>query len=45
MKKTRINLRAVPVVAKGKTTAVLPSEEQLMDGTYQPLARPLYSSM
>lgn len=35
-------LNAVAVVAKGKTNAVLPSEATVMDGTYQPLARPLF---
>lgn len=35
-------LRAVPVVAKDSTKAVLPSEATVMDGTYQPLSRPLF---
>jgi phosphate transport system substrate-binding protein len=35
-------LRAVPVVAKGATKAVSPSLETVMDGSYQPLARPLF---
>ena len=35
-------LSAVSVVAKGKTTGVAPSEATVMDGTYQPLARPLF---
>ncbi|MGP1718596.1 MAG: PstS family phosphate ABC transporter substrate-binding protein [Methylophilus sp.] len=35
-------LRAVPIVAKEGSKAVLPSEATVMDGTYQPLARPLF---
>ena len=35
-------LNAVAVVAKDKTTGVLPSEASVMDGTYQPLSRPLF---
>jgi phosphate transport system substrate-binding protein len=35
-------LNAVAIVAKDKTNAVLPSEASVMDGTYQPLARPLF---
>jgi phosphate transport system substrate-binding protein len=35
-------LRAVPVIAKGSTTAVMPSPEAVMNGTYQPLSRPLF---
>jgi len=35
-------LRAVPIVATGKTTGVLPSPETVKDGTYQPLARPIF---
>lgn len=35
-------LRAVPVVAKGASSGVLPSLETVMDGTYQPLARPIF---
>jgi phosphate transport system substrate-binding protein len=35
-------LRAVPIVAKEGGKAVLPSEATVMDGTYQPLARPLF---
>ena len=35
-------LRAVPIVAKGSTTPVLPSPEAVMNGTYQPLSRPLF---
>lgn len=29
-------------MAKGSTTAVMPSVETVKDGTYQPLARPLF---
>ena len=35
-------LRAIPIVAKDSTKAVLPSAETVMDGTYQPLSRPLF---
>ena len=35
-------LRAVPIIAKGSTTAVMPSPEAVMNGTYQPLSRPLF---
>jgi phosphate transport system substrate-binding protein len=35
-------LNAVAIVAKDKTNGVLPSEATVMDGTYQPLARPLF---
>jgi len=35
-------LKAVPVVAKEGGKAVLPSEATVMDGTYQPLSRPLF---
>jgi phosphate transport system substrate-binding protein len=35
-------LRAVPVIAKGSNTAVMPSPEAVMNGTYQPLSRPLF---
>lgn len=35
-------LRAVPIVAKEGGKPVLPSETTVMDGTYQPLARPLF---
>ena len=38
--KDKIN--AVAITDKGKTNAVLPSEATVMDGTYQPLARPLF---
>jgi phosphate transport system substrate-binding protein len=35
-------LKAVPIMAKGATSAVLPSVDTVKDGTYQPLARPLF---
>jgi phosphate transport system substrate-binding protein len=35
-------LKAVPIVNKGATRAVMPSVETVMDGTYQPLARPIF---
>ena len=35
-------LKAVPVVAKEGAKPVLPSAETVMDGTYQPLSRPLF---
>jgi phosphate transport system substrate-binding protein len=35
-------LRAVPIVAKKGAPAVMPSYESVKDGTYQPLARPLF---
>lgn len=35
-------LKAVPVVAKDSTKPVLPAAETVMDGTYQPLSRPLF---
>ncbi|MES2579105.1 MAG: PstS family phosphate ABC transporter substrate-binding protein [Pseudomonadota bacterium] len=35
-------LRAVPVIAKKGAPAVMPSYESVKDGTYQPLARPLF---
>lgn len=35
-------LRAIPIVAKEGGKPVLPSEATVMDGTYQPLARPLF---
>ncbi len=35
-------LKAAPIVNKGSTKAVLPSLETVMDGTYQPLARPIF---
>lgn len=35
-------LRAVPIVAKAGSPAVLPSPESVKNGTYQPLARPIF---
>jgi phosphate transport system substrate-binding protein len=35
-------LKSVPVVNKGASKAVAPSLETVMDGTYQPLARPIF---
>ncbi len=35
-------LKAVPIVNKGSSKGVLPSLETVMDGTYQPLARPIF---
>ena len=35
-------LRAIPIIAKDGAPAVLPSPATVMDGTYQPLARPLF---
>ena len=35
-------LRAVPIVNKGASRGVLPSLETVLDGTYQPLARPIF---
>jgi phosphate transport system substrate-binding protein len=35
-------LKAVPIVNKGSTKGVLPSLETVMDGSYQPLARPIF---
>jgi len=35
-------LKAVPIVNKGATRAVSPGIETVMDGTYQPLARPIF---
>lgn len=35
-------LKAVPIVNKGSTKAVAPGIETVMDGTYQPLARPIF---
>lgn len=35
-------LKAVPVVATNSTKAVLPSAATVMDGTYQPLSRPIF---
>ena len=35
-------LKAVPIVEKSGKPAVLPSEATVIDGTYQPLARPIF---
>jgi len=35
-------LKAVPILNKGATKAVSPGIETVMDGTYQPLARPIF---
>jgi phosphate transport system substrate-binding protein len=35
-------LKAVPIVNKGTTKAVSPGIDTVMDGTYQPLARPIF---
>jgi len=35
-------LKAVPIVDKGGSRAVSPSLETVMDGSYQPLARPIF---
>jgi phosphate transport system substrate-binding protein len=35
-------LKAAPIVNKGSNKAVSPSLETVMDGTYQPLARPIF---
>ncbi len=35
-------LKAVPIINKGATKGVSPSLETVMDGTYQPLARPIF---
>jgi len=35
-------LKAVPILNKGAAKAVMPSIETVMDGTYQPLARPIF---
>jgi len=35
-------LKAVPIVNKGGSRSVPPSLETVMDGTYQPLARPIF---
>jgi phosphate transport system substrate-binding protein len=35
-------LKSVPIVNKGATRGVSPSLETVMDGTYQPLARPIF---
>lgn len=38
----KAKLRAIPVVAKAGAAAVMPSQATVMDGTYQPLSRPLF---
>ncbi len=35
-------LRAVPISAKGGKAAVAPSEKTVLDGSYQPLSRPIF---
>ncbi len=35
-------LRAVPIVAKAGQAAVAPSEKTVLDGSYQPLSRPIF---
>lgn len=35
-------LKAAPILNKGAAKAVLPSVETVMDGSYQPLARPIF---
>ncbi|MBI4206031.1 MAG: PstS family phosphate ABC transporter substrate-binding protein [Betaproteobacteria bacterium] len=35
-------LKAVPILNKGASKAVMPSLETVMDGSYQPLARPIF---
>jgi len=35
-------LRALPIIGKAGAAAVLPSPEAVMNGTYQPLSRPLF---
>jgi len=35
-------IKAVPIVAKQGGQAVAPSEENVMNGSYQPLSRPLF---
>ena len=35
-------LKAIPIVAKKGAPAIMPSAESVKDGTYQPLARPLF---
>jgi len=35
-------LKAVPIADKGGKPAVLPSEKTVLDGTYQPLSRPIF---
>jgi len=36
------DIKAVPIVASQGATAVLPSAENVMNGSYQPLSRPLF---
>jgi len=38
----RDKLKAVPIVDKPGGSAVLPSMENVLNGTYQPLARPIF---
>ncbi len=35
-------LKAVPIAEKGGKPAVMPSEKSVLDGTYQPLSRPIF---
>ena len=35
-------LKALPIVDKAGRSAVLPSEKSVLDGTYQPLSRPIF---
>ncbi len=35
-------LKAAPILNRGAAKAVLPSVETVMDGSYQPLARPIF---
>jgi phosphate transport system substrate-binding protein len=35
-------LKAVPIVEKAGKPAVLPSEKSVLDGSYQPLSRPIF---
>jgi phosphate transport system substrate-binding protein len=35
-------IKAVPIALDEKSAAVLPSKQSVMDGTYQPLSRPLF---
>ena len=35
-------LRAIPIIPKGGTKAIMPSPESVKDGSYQPLSRPLF---
>jgi len=38
----KAKLRAIPISAKAGSPAVMPSPEAVKDGTYQPLARPIF---